>query len=190
LLDQTLADCALIVFCTCRLLLPQQPHAPTAAQQQQQQQGAPAPAAAAAPHAANQQQQQYPGPSAFAGAAAAAGDAQQQQQQQQQQLPRVPSLNALSIDVSASQQDAATAAAAAAAGVSGPPSFVLPSPSGVTGGAFSYSHLSAGQLQLQTTGSDFANYAAGAPSAGGAASGFTAGEVDRSQQQGSGLLGG
>jgi hypothetical protein len=72
-----------------------------------------------------------------------------------------------------SQQDGAAGAAAAV----GPPSFILPSPSVVTGGAFGFSHPSVGQLQLQTAGSDFAQYAAGGPSTGGAAtaSGYTAG---------------
>ena len=98
------------------------------------------------------------------------------------QMPRVGSLNALSLEVpSASQQDAGpaggAAAAAAAASAAGAVSYMLPSPSVLTGGALGYSLASGSQLQLQTTGSDFANYAAGAPSVGGAGttSGFTAG---------------
>lgn len=121
-------------------------------------------------------------PSAAAGfedvaAAAAAADGQ---------LPRVSSLNALSLEGPTNSQTAAGAAAAAAsaagglsasAGGAGPSGLILPSPSVVTGGAFAYGPPSGSQLQLQTTGSDFANYAAGAPSAGGpgTASGYTAG---------------
>jgi hypothetical protein len=119
-------------------------------------------------------------PSAFAGAAAAAAAAPGAAASDGG-LRHAASLNALSVDVpSSSQQDAAGAATSAAGTSVGPvPSaFMLPSPSVVTGGMFDYSHPSGSQLQLQTTGSDFALYAAGAPSVGGAAtaSGYTAGE--------------
>jgi hypothetical protein len=109
---------------------------------------------------------------AAAGISAFAGGAPAQPADIQGQLPRATSLNAYSIDMPSSQQDAAAAAAGA-----GTSSFALPSPSVVTGGAFSYGQPPGSQLQLQTTGSDFAVYAAGAPSAGGAAtaSGYTAG---------------
>ena len=111
---------------------------------------------------------------AAAGMSAFAGGPPAQAADLQGQLPRATSLNAYSLDAPSSQQDAAAAAAAAGAGTS---SFALPSPSVVTGGAFSYGQPPGSQLQLQTTGSDFAVYAAGAPSAGGAAtaSGYTAG---------------
>jgi hypothetical protein len=118
--------------------------------------------------------------SAFAGAATAAAAAATGAAAADVGLSHATLLNALSVDLpSTSQQDVAGAAASAAGGSAGPvPSaFVLPSPSVVTGGMFDYSHPSGSQLQLQTTGSDFALYAAGAPSVGGGAtaSGYTAG---------------